>query len=160
MISRSRWKWTVALGSPVVPEVNPSSATSSLPVVAASNEHPVARFDAEVLREGVSQPVAPVRQLLVRAPSSVADERHMVAEPLLDHAVGQFNGDVDVLRILKLRPVEQQIGPLVGRRQMISRKGVHVRARAQRRSADHRHSFPETKSLITKHTKDTKTRNK
>src|SRR6266545_6154301 len=34
---RSRWKCIVALGSPVVPEVNPSSATSSRPVFTASN---------------------------------------------------------------------------------------------------------------------------
>src|SRR3989442_383826 len=37
MIRRSRWKCMVALGSPVVPEVNPSSATSSRPVCTASN---------------------------------------------------------------------------------------------------------------------------
>jgi hypothetical protein len=56
----------------------------------------------------------------------------MVAEPFLDHAVRQFNGDVEVLRILKLRPVEQQIGPLVERRQMVPRKRIQVRRRTQR----------------------------
>src|SRR3979490_2947120 len=34
---RSRWKCIVAFGSPVVPEVNPSRATSSRPVFTASN---------------------------------------------------------------------------------------------------------------------------
>jgi len=37
MIRRSRWKCIVAFGSPVVPEVNPSKATSSRPVLTASN---------------------------------------------------------------------------------------------------------------------------
>ena len=36
MISRSRWKCIVAFGSPVVPDVKPSSATSSRPVATAS----------------------------------------------------------------------------------------------------------------------------
>jgi hypothetical protein len=37
MTSRSRWKCIVAFGSPVVPEVKPSSTTSSRPVSTASN---------------------------------------------------------------------------------------------------------------------------
>ena len=76
-------------------------------VVAGSNEHAVAGLDAKVLDEGVGQPVGPVGQLLVRAPASVADERDVVAEAFLDHAVRQFNRGVQIIRVLKLRPVEQ-----------------------------------------------------
>ena len=102
-------------------------------VVAGSNEHTVARLDAEVLDQAVGQPVGPVGQLLVGALPAVADQRDMIAEPLLDHAVGQFDGDVQVLRVLKLRPVKQQVGPLIDGRQMVPRKRIHVRRRTKRR---------------------------
>ena len=46
MISRSRWKCIVAFGSPVVPEVKPSSATSSRPVFTASKRHRLVERDA------------------------------------------------------------------------------------------------------------------
>jgi hypothetical protein len=51
----------------------------------------------------------------------------MIAEPFLDHAVCQFDRDVQVLRVLELRPVEQQVGPLIDGRQMVPRKRVNVR---------------------------------
>ena len=35
--SRSRWKWVVIFGTPVLPEVGPNSATSSAAVSAAVN---------------------------------------------------------------------------------------------------------------------------
>jgi hypothetical protein len=95
-------------------------------VVAGSNQHPVAGFDREILDQGVRQTIGPVEQLLVGTPPSVADERDVVTEPLLDHAVGQFDGDIQVRRILKLRPIEQQIGPLVEGRQIVASEGVSV----------------------------------
>ena len=82
----------------------------------------------------VRQPVGPVGQLLVGSPPSVANQRDVIAEPFLDHAVGQFDGGVQVLRIVKLRAIEQQIGPLIERRQVVARKGIHVSRRTQRRS--------------------------
>ena len=73
----------------------------------------------------------PVGQLLVGAAAAVADQRRVVAEALLDHAVGQLDGGVEVLGILELRPVEQQVGPLLGRRQIVAREGVDVAGRAE-----------------------------
>ena len=54
----------------------------------------------------------PVGELLVGALAAIADQRDAIAEALLDHPVGELDGGVEMLRILKLRPVEQQVGPL------------------------------------------------
>ena len=97
-------------------------------VVARPDQHAVARLDAEVLHQRVRQPVAPVGQLLVGAAAAVADQRGVVAEALLHHPVGQLDGGVEVFGILELRPVQQQVGPLLGRRQVVAREGVDVRA--------------------------------
>jgi DNA-directed RNA polymerase specialized sigma24 family protein len=90
-----------------------------------------APLDAEVLHQRVREPVAPVGQLLVGATAAVADQRGVVAESLLDQAIGQLDGGVQMLGILKLRPVEQQVGPLLGGRQVVARESVDVAARAE-----------------------------
>ena len=68
----------------------------------------------KVLGQRVRQPIGPVSQLFVRAAATVADQRDVVAKPLLDHAVGQLDCRVDVLGILI--PVEQHLGPRFKRR--------------------------------------------
>ena len=70
-------------------------------VVGRADQHPVAGLHAVVLGERVRQPVGPVGQLLVGAPAAVADERGVVAEALLDHAVGQLDGGVEVLGVVE-----------------------------------------------------------
>jgi hypothetical protein len=95
-------------------------------VVAGSNQHAVAGLDPEILNQRMRQTIGPVEQLLVGAPPAVADERDVVTEPLLDHAVRQFDGDVQVWRIVKLRPIQQQLGPLVNRRKIVASEGVSV----------------------------------
>ncbi len=102
-------------------------------VVARPDQHAVARLDAEVLDQRVRQPVRPVGQLLVGAAAAVADQRGVVAEALLDHAIGQLDRGVEVFGILELRPVQQQVGPLLGRRQIVARERVDVRAGTEAR---------------------------
>ena len=53
-------------------------------------------------------------------------------KPFLDDAVGQFDRGVEIFGILKLRPVEQQFRPLLGRRQISPRKIIDVTRWAKR----------------------------
>ena len=98
-------------------------------VVGRADQHAVARLDAVVLDQRVRQAVGPVGQLLVGAAAAVADQRGVVAEALLDQAVGQLDGGVEVLGIVEA--VEQEIRPLVGRRQIVAGERVDVCGRAE-----------------------------
>ena len=80
-------------------------------VVAGADQHAIARLDAEVFDQSVRQAVRPVGELLVGAAAAVADQRGVVAEALLDHAVGQLHGGVEVVWILEFGPIEEQVGP-------------------------------------------------
>ena len=75
------------------------------------------------------QAVGPVGQLLVRAPPAVADQRRVVAESLLDQAVGQLDRGVEVLGVVEA--VEQELRPLVERREMVAGERVDVCSRAE-----------------------------
>ena len=68
-------------------------------LLAGADQHAVAGLDAEVLHQRVRQPVGPVRQLLVGPAPAVADQCGVVAEALLDHAVGQLDGGIQVFGI-------------------------------------------------------------
>jgi hypothetical protein len=59
------------------------------------------------------QAVGPVGQFLVGALAAVADQRDPVAPALFDDTVGQFDRGIQIFRILKLGPVEQQVRPLL-----------------------------------------------
>ena len=100
-------------------------------IVAGADQHAVARLDAVVLDQRMGQPVRPVGEFLIGAAASVADQRGVVAKAFLDHAVGQFDADIEPLRILEFRPVEQKVGPLIERRQVVAREGVDMRGRAE-----------------------------
>ncbi|MGA9195155.1 MAG: hypothetical protein WB037_08700 [Pseudolabrys sp.] len=50
----------------------------------------------------------------------------MVAETALDHAVRQFDRDVQALGILKFRPVEQNVRPLIERRKIVAGEGIDM----------------------------------
>jgi hypothetical protein len=98
-------------------------------VVGGPDQHPVARSHPEVLGERVREAVRPVGELLVGAPSAVADQGGVVTEAALHHPVGELDRHVEVLGILE--PVEVQLGPLVERRQVFPGEGVDVAAGAQ-----------------------------
>ena len=92
-------------------------------VVARPDEHAMAWSHAEVLGESVGEAVRPVGKLLVGASAAVADQRGSVAEALLDHAIGELDGGVQILRVLEFGSIENQIGPLL-RRGKLSRVKV------------------------------------
>ena len=100
-------------------------------VVAGADQDAVARLDAVVLDERVRQPVRPVGQLLIGASTAIADQRDAVAETALDHAVRQFDGGVQALGILKFRPIEQDVRPLIERRKIVAGEGIDMRGRAK-----------------------------
>ena len=75
-----------------------SQARDQRRIVAGADQHAVARLDAVVLDQRMRQPVRPVGQFLVGAPAAIADQRDVVAEAALDHAVGQFDRGVEIAR--------------------------------------------------------------
>ena len=85
------------------------------------------------------EPVGPVGQLLVGAAAAVADQRGVVAEAALDHAVGQLHRGVEALRIVET--VEQELRPLVRRRQMVARERIGM-GRWVRASSASRQDLP------------------
>jgi len=70
--------------------------------------------------------VRPIRQLLVGALATIADECDAIAEPLLDDPVGQFDRGVEIFGVLKLRPIETQFPAIAARRQISPRKIVNM----------------------------------
>ena len=90
--------------------------------------------------------VRPVCQLLVGALAAVADECDTIAEPLLYDPVGQFDRDIELFGILKLRPVEKQLRPLVQWWKISPRKIINVTRWAKAGNSTrhfHRPSFSE-----------------
>ena len=74
MISRSRWKCIVAFGSPVVPEVKPSSATSSRFVFTRIEPHRLAEREAVELGIVIGGAVEPDHLLEEPAVLGAGDE--------------------------------------------------------------------------------------
>ncbi len=95
-------------------------------IVAGADQHAVAGLDAVILDQRMGKPVRPVGQFLVGAQPAVADQGGVIAKPLLDHAVGKFDADIEIFRILEFRPVEQQLRPLIRWRQIPARKIVDM----------------------------------
>ena len=93
-------------------------------IVRRADQHPVARLDAIVLDQRMGEPVAPVGEFLVGAPAAVADQRGMVAEAALDHAVGQFDRGVEIFGIVEA--LEQKVRPVGRRRQIVAGESVDM----------------------------------
>ena len=91
----------------------------------------VAGFDAVIFNQRMRQAVQPVGKFLVGALAAVADQSDAIAVPLLDDPVVQFDRGVEIFGVLKLRPVEQQIRPLLERRQIPTAKIIDVPRRAK-----------------------------
>ena len=56
----------------------------------------------------------------------------MIAEAPLDHAIGELDGGVQILRVLELGPIEHEVRPFRRGRQTIARERIDVRGRAER----------------------------
>ena len=100
-------------------------------IVGRTDQHPVARLQPEILDQRMRHPVGPVGQFLIGAHPPAADKRGPVTEPVFHHPVGQFDRRVQGLGIVD--PVQQQLGPQLGRRQVVPGKCVGVRGRVELR---------------------------
>ena len=101
-------------------------------IIAGADEHAIARLHAVVLDQRMREAVRPVGELLIGATATIADQRGVIAKTIFDQAVGQLVSGVDVVRILKFRTVEQDVGPLLERRQVVARERVDMRGWAER----------------------------
>ena len=101
-------------------------------IVARADQDAIAGLDAVILHQRMRQAVRPVGEFLVGALTAVADQRDVIAESLLDIPVGQFDRGVEIFRILKLRAIEQQFRPQLGRRQVSPGKIIDVAGWAKR----------------------------
>jgi hypothetical protein len=95
-------------------------------VVGGAQENPVARHEAEPAHEQVADPVHPLLQLAVGQGLVGADEAGLVAPARLHPPVEEFRRAVDALRVLQLRPAEDEVRPLVPGRKVLSREGIHM----------------------------------
>ena len=117
-------------------------------IVAGANQDAVAGLDPVVLDERVGQPVRPVGEFLIGASTAIADQRDVVAETALDHAVRQFDGDVQTLGILKFRAIEQDVRPLIERREIVAGEGIDMRGRAKLDVSSHVSDLWQMKARI------------
>jgi hypothetical protein len=93
-------------------------------IVRRADEHAIAGLDAIVLDERPGETIAPVGELFVSTAPAMADEGGAVSEAALDHAIGELDRGVHVVRVVK--PVEPKVRPLVERRQIVARERVSV----------------------------------
>jgi hypothetical protein len=75
--------------------------------------------------------VRPVGQFLVGALAPIADQRDTIAKPFFNDPVGQFDRGVEIVGILKFRPIEQQFRPVVKWRKISPREIIDVTGRAK-----------------------------
>ena len=99
-----------------------------------SDQDAVARLDAVILDQRMRQPVRPIRQFLVGTLTAVADQRDIVAEPLLDQSVGQLDPGIEIFGIVEFGTVEDQFRPLRERRKISPRKIIDMAGWAERRT--------------------------
>ncbi len=100
-------------------------------IVGRTDQHAIARPDAQILDQYMGQPVGPVRQFLIGAAASVSDQGGVVAKAALDHAVGQFHTDIQFLGIIET--VQQEIRLRLGRRQIVPRECIDMGCIARHR---------------------------
>ena len=93
----------------------------------------MAGLDAVVFDQRMGQTVGPVGQFLIGALAAIADQRDPIAPAFFDDTVGQFDRRVQIFRILKLGPVEQEFRPLLERWQISPREIVDMTGGAKDR---------------------------
>lgn len=89
----------------------------------AAQQHPVAGNDAEVIGEHMGEPVHPGPQCAVRPCVAGRGVEH---RPVVVGAVEQFGRGVEPFGVVQPRQVETELGPLVGRWQVLAGEGVDV----------------------------------
>ena len=97
-------------------------------VVRRAQQHAVPGDEAEVLDEDLGHLVGAALQFPVGPGPAVGGEQGgAVGTEAADGVVDQRGGGVELLRVLQFREGELQRGPLLCRRQIVTRKGVQVR---------------------------------
>ncbi len=101
-------------------------------VVRAAQQHAVAWHETEVVDQHVGHGIGAGQQVGVRPGRAVlADQARPVAPVPGDHVVEECCRAVQPVRVGELREREEQLGPLVSRRQVVAAEGVDVRRREQ-----------------------------
>ena len=70
-------------------------------IVGGADQNAVAGLDAEILDQRMRDAVGPIRELLVGAAAAIADQRDVIAETARHHAIGQFDGGIELLGIVE-----------------------------------------------------------
>ena len=91
-------------------------------IVGRPDQHPVSRPDPIVFGQHMGDAVGPVGKLLVGSTAAIADQRNIVAKALCDHAVGQFNADIQPVGIVE--PGQVQVRPGLQGWQPVARETV------------------------------------
>ena len=83
--------------------------------------------NSELADEDVADAVHPLLELAVGERLDWADEADHAPPALVDPAVEKSRAAIEPLRILQLRPREQEVGPLILRGQIVPGEGVDMR---------------------------------
>lgn len=95
-----------------------------------AQQYPVARHDAQIVRQHLGDAVHRLPQLSVAPDAPVAGtQRGAVRAPFLDGAVQQFMPAVQPVGVTRRGIVQEELRPLLRRREMVAREGVGVGAR-------------------------------
>ncbi len=91
-------------------------------VVGRADQDTVTGFYAVILRQRPGDAVRPVRQFLVSAATAIADQRSVIAETALDHAVGQLDACIHPFRVFEA--IECNFRPFLEGRKIVAGKRI------------------------------------
>jgi hypothetical protein len=92
-----------------------------------AQQDPIARYDAEVVHQHVRDAIGAFEQLEIAPVATRRIERNPRAVTFEDSLVEQRGGAIQARRIVQLRQVEAELGPLLARRQAVARESIDVR---------------------------------
>src|SRR5512132_3699552 len=97
----------------------------------------MAGHQAERAREHIGDAIYALAEMRVGQRFRGRDQAWAVAPTRGDPAVEQFGDAIHPIGIFQLRQLEEEIGPLSARRQVVARKGVEMRGHGCRSSVEH-----------------------
>ena len=95
--------------------------------VRAPQQHAVARHDAEIAHQNVGDAIGALEQLEVAPATALGVQRNARSMAFENRVVEQHRCAVQTRRIVQLRQIEAEFGPLLARRQAVAREGIDVR---------------------------------
>ena len=105
--------------------------------VGGAQQHPIAGLQPELVGEDIADAIHPRLQLAIGKAFIDADDAETVALSLSDPAVEQRGDAIQPLGIAELLAGENQVGPLIARRQVVARETVQMAARNFRFNFSH-----------------------